>query len=604
MLYERYHNTRDQGLQRHGPGKLPILSFFMLVMTLSSIGLPGMNGFAGELLILVGMFQRAWVQVVSGPVIVYRAISVLGRVWCRAGGMVHALAVPACLLWTASRTGCRTSREDGTPLLATCLRAKWASLIPIVVLVFWIGIQPSFFLDRMRPTLDRLTVGVMRTSDDEIRSRLDDVIPQSAHGNERSEHRVSSDVLWQLWSRNSRRTDGRVRLRRWGLWDASRVLGRGLPWQASGWRLAALATTAPLTNADPLLIDSLATLVEMARARPWGQPWFSWHGPNAAILTGRKIVGSLMLVVTGMMLVSAAGELILIFLGLELISIPTYILLFVGRRNLEGRESAAKYFYLSILASAVLLFGLCFLYGSSGSTSLGNDQGPIIGTLAYCGGGPTGTRLRLRGIELQGRRSALPLLCSRRSTRGTTYPNAALLSVAPKLAGFLALVRLAVVATEGIPSHSWRIALALAVLTMTNLVTYSPCGRITSAGLLAYSSVAHAGYMLIGVGCGFGHTRSGPGVAFDWYHRPCCSICCSTRVATCGHLCGVGLPRIPKEQPVQHVDALAGLAWCDQARSRLLAWMLAAFMFSLAGIPPLAGFWGKLALFGGAFGSS
>ena len=70
------------------------------------------------------------------------------------------------------------------------------------------------------------------------------------------------------------------------------------------------------------------------------------------------------------MLVAAAGDLVLLFVGLELISIPTYVLLYLGRRDAAAEESAAKYFFLSILASAMLLYGFSFLYGAAGSTDL------------------------------------------------------------------------------------------------------------------------------------------------------------------------------------------------------------------------------------------
>ncbi len=173
MLYERYH-TRDikayGGLAR----RLPILSFFMLLMTLSSIGLPGMNGFAGELLILVGAFQRAWAQDVTGPVVVYRVVSVLAVFGVVLGAWY--------MLWLYQRVFFGPVREPDVehhgekeePIRDLSSR-EIASLMPLVVLIFWIGLQPSFFLERMRPTLDRLTVGVMQTADGEQRSRVVEV---------------------------------------------------------------------------------------------------------------------------------------------------------------------------------------------------------------------------------------------------------------------------------------------------------------------------------------------------------------------------------------------------------------------------------------------
>jgi NADH-quinone oxidoreductase subunit N len=323
----------------------------------------------------------------------------------------------------------------------------------------------------------------------------------------------------------------------------------------------------------------------------------SWR-PNSDS-DASELVGSLLLVVAGMMLVATAGELILVFLGLELISIPTYILLFVGRRTIEGRESAAKYFYLSILASAILLFGLCFLYGSAGSTSLEMIQARLADA-----GNPLVSAGRLAVVflfaGLSFKIAAVPFhFYAADVYQGTSNSNAALLSVAPKLAGFIALIRLVVVATEGMPSHSWRIALALAVLTMTT-------GNVLALWqdnlrrLLAYSSVAHAGYMLIGLAVALA-TPSGSAGAFDGTAALLFYLLVYS-VATLGTFAVLNCLGT-SEQPLEHVDGLAGLAWSEEPRQRMLAWMMAAFMFSLAGIPPLAGFWGKLALFAGALGA-
>lgn len=177
MLYERYH-TREIKAYGGIARRLPVLSFFMLLMALSSIGLPGMNGFAGELLILIGTFQRAWAQAVSGPVAAYRAISVLAVFGVVLGAWY--------MLWLYQRVFFGPLREpvpehpgkDGEPIRDLSTR-EVGSLIPLVVLIFWIGLQPSFFLERMEPTLDRLTIGAIRTADNETRPSVDELIPRS-----------------------------------------------------------------------------------------------------------------------------------------------------------------------------------------------------------------------------------------------------------------------------------------------------------------------------------------------------------------------------------------------------------------------------------------
>lgn len=407
---------------------------------------------------------------------------------------------------------------------------------------------------------------------------------------------MSSDVVWQLGPEILVVVTA-VFVYVGGAFAAPRASWSWVALAGLGLAAGCLATTTPLAAADPLVIDSLAN---------WSRGLALGLGVALVLLAWRpcsdpdspEIVGSLMLVVAGMMLVSAAGELILIFLGLELISIPTYILLFVGRRTLEGREAAAKYFYLSILASAIFLFGLCFLYGSAGSTSVEVIRARLLeGSNPLASAGQLAIVFLFAGLSFK--IAAVPFhFYAPDVYQGTTNSNAALLSVAPKLAGFLALIRLVVVATEGVPSHSWRIALALAVLTMTTgnvLALWQDSLR----RLLAYSSIAHAGYMLIGLAVALA-TTTRSNAAFDGTTALLFYLLLYA-VATVGTF-AVLICLGSKQHPVDHVDALAGLAWAEQSRSRMLAWMLAAFMFSLAGIPPLAGFWGKLALFGGALG--
>ena len=176
MLYERYH-TREIKAYGGMARRLPVLSFFMLVMTLSSIGLPGMNGFAGELLILIGMFQRAWAQVVSGPELVYRVISVLAVFGVVLGAWYMLWLYQRVFFGPLREPSVEHGEEEGA--VKDLSAREIASLVPVVVLIFWIGLQPSFFLERMRPTLNRLTLGVMATADDETRDKVDEVILRS-----------------------------------------------------------------------------------------------------------------------------------------------------------------------------------------------------------------------------------------------------------------------------------------------------------------------------------------------------------------------------------------------------------------------------------------
>ncbi len=159
MLYERYHTRRIAdlgGLAR----KLPWLAFFMLVATLSSIGLPGLNGFVGELLILLGMFQRGWAEAPAGWTATYTALAVLATSGVVLGAWY--------MLWLVQRVFYgplrEPARKEDDPPVRDLDRREIAALAPLVVLMVWIGVCPRFFLDRMGPTLERITAQAMEAT--------------------------------------------------------------------------------------------------------------------------------------------------------------------------------------------------------------------------------------------------------------------------------------------------------------------------------------------------------------------------------------------------------------------------------------------------------
>ena len=311
-----------------------------------------------------------------------------------------------------------------------------------------------------------------------------------------------------------------------------------------------------------------------------------------------EFMGSLLLILAGLNLTALAGDLVLLFVALELISIPTYVLLFLGR----GRpvlESGAKYFFLSVLSSALMLYGFSFLYGAAGSTSLSD----IYAALATAGPDPLGTAsfaalaLVLVFAGLAFRLTAVPFhFYAPDVYQGTTNPNAALLAVVPKIAGLVALVRIAMVAMPGLERLGWQLSLALAMLTMT-LGNVLALWQNNLRRLMAYSSIAHAGYMLIGLAVGFAvaggasEAYNFDGVGATLFYLLVYSAATVGTFAAITYLGSTG-------GEINDVDELAGLA---RAFPKTAA-ALAVFMFSLTGLPPLAGFWGKFTLFTSALG--
>jgi NADH-quinone oxidoreductase subunit N len=318
-----------------------------------------------------------------------------------------------------------------------------------------------------------------------------------------------------------------------------------------------------------------------------------------------EYVGSLLLIVAGLMLVATGYDLVILFLGLELVSIPTYVVLYLGRRDASGQEATAKYFFLSILSSALLLYGFSFLYGLAGSTRLDHlferlSEAPQLheGAAAMYGKlAPVAMLLVFAGLGF--RMTAVPFhFYAPDVYQGTNHPNAGLLSTLPKIAGMLVLVRVVMASMPGeeLQGLGWRVALVMAVLTMT-LGNVLALWQDNIRRLLAYSSIAHGGYMLIGVAVGFATAAAGKspasvginGVGTALFYL---AVYCLATIGAFASLKYLG----SQERQVDGVDELAGLG-----RTRPLAALaLAISMFSLAGVPPLAGFWGKLTLFTGA----
>ncbi|MFP6670572.1 MAG: proton-conducting transporter membrane subunit, partial [Pirellulaceae bacterium] len=128
-------------------------------------------------------------------------------------------------------------------------------------------------------------------------------------------------------------------------------------------------TQAVMQSSGPLAIDALGHWVRCVSLLIGVLfTGIYWKGPDRRLTS--EFLGTLMMAVAGVMLISRANHLILLFLGLELVSIPTYVLLFVSRSDLQSSESTTKYFFLNILSSAILLYGFSFLYGTTGTMIL------------------------------------------------------------------------------------------------------------------------------------------------------------------------------------------------------------------------------------------
>lgn len=285
----------------------------------------------------------------------------------------------------------------------------------------------------------------------------------------------------------------------------------------------------------------------------------------------------------GMVLMATSVDLIVIFLGLEVMSIAAYALAGIWRTQVRSNEAALKYFILGAFASGFLLLGIALLFGASGETLL-----PRIGEVAATGTGEQrllvtiGAALLLVGFGFKV--AAAPF----HSWAPDVYEGAptavtAFMAAGIKAAAFAAFVRV-FVDSLGPLAGDWRGALwILAVLTMT-VGNVSALVQRNIKRLLAYSSIAHAGYLLVGMVAGGENGNA----AVLFY------LAVYTFMTVGAFAVVIALGR--RGQPHEDLDDWAGVG----LRSPFLGFAMTVFMLSLAGVPPLAGFMGKFYLFSAA----
>jgi len=280
-------------------------------------------------------------------------------------------------------------------------------------------------------------------------------------------------------------------------------------------------------------------------------------------------------------------------LALELISIPTYVLLVLSRSDVVGREATVKYFFLSVVSSGLLLYGFSFLYGATGSMAVAALGAAAESTASLV---QLGLLLALAGLGLKIALAPFHLYAAD-VYQGTSPTAAALLATAPKVAGIVVLVRLGAAARLDLATLGWQVLIVLAVLTMT-VGNVMALWQQNVRRLLAYSSVAHAGYLLIGL-CVWTAVRTSDGTANPGGQPG--ELAISAVSATLFYLAGYAAATIGafaavsylgRSRPIDRVSDLHGAARLYPGAAAALS----LFMLSLTGLPPLVGFWGKLLL--------
>lgn len=348
----------------------------------------------------------------------------------------------------------------------------------------------------------------------------------------------------------------------------------------SGIRLGSLAN---YTRLITLIIGALLLLV-------------TWHLPGGA--DRGEFIGMLLFSMGGAMLTGLADDLVVLIIALELVSMPTYVLVATGRQDLRAQEAGIKYFFLGAMASAVAAYGFSFLYGLAGTTAISTPHPGQTATIAQALlAGPTGfivvAGLTLTIFGLAFKVAAVPLhFYAADVYEGAAAPVTGMLGFMPKLAGFVALAKILGTMGGDLPGVVYWLVWGLAAATMIvgNVLALM---QTNVKRILAYSSIAHSGYMLVAVLVGpelmsGSPIRDGIGAMLFYIF-----IYGATNL---GAFAVVGLLRARGDTEGDRLDDLAGL----HRAHPLIALCLAICAFSLMGMPPTAGIWGKVYIFGSA----
>jgi NADH-quinone oxidoreductase subunit N len=287
----------------------------------------------------------------------------------------------------------------------------------------------------------------------------------------------------------------------------------------------------------------------------------------------------MLLSVVGMMVMVSASSMMSLYLGLELQSLAMYVLAAFARDELRSSEAGLKYFVLGALASGLLLYGISLVYGFSGTMDFARLAGALADPAHASPGLIVGIVFVVAGLAFK--ISAVPFhMWTPDVYEGAPTSVTAFMSTAPKVAAIGLLLR--VMATPfGHLLGQWQQLIVLISIASMVLGSFAAIGQVSIKRLMAYSSIGHMGYALIGLAVGSPAGIRGTLVYMVTYiFMSAGTFACVIAMRRRGVAC-------------ERIDDLGGLGRTDPA----LAGAFAVFMFSMAGIPPLSGFFGKLYVF-------
>src|SRR5881275_1997790 len=278
----------------------------------------------------------------------------------------------------------------------------------------------------------------------------------------------------------------------------------------------------------------------------------------------------------GMMVLISAGDLIMLYLGLELMSLALYVVAASNRDNAKSTEAGLKYFVLGALSSGMLLYGASLIYGFTGTVDFAGIAAAVkTGSVGIV----FGLVFLLAGLCFKV--SAVPFhMWTPDVYEGAPTPVTAFFASAPKVAALAVFTRVTLTAFPGIVSQWQQILVFVAIASMV-LGSFAAIGQSNIKRLMAYSSIGHMGFALVGLAAG---TVEGAQGVLDYI---------VIYVAMTLGSFAIILAMKRNGQPVEQISDFAGLSRTNP----LLAFFFAMLLFSLAGIPPLAGFFAKWYVF-------
>ena len=278
----------------------------------------------------------------------------------------------------------------------------------------------------------------------------------------------------------------------------------------------------------------------------------------------------------GMMVLISAGDLIMLYLGLELMSLALYVVAASNRDNAKSTEAGLKYFVLGALSSGMLLYGASLVYGFTGTVS-------FAGIAAAAKGGSIGMVFGLVFVlaGLCFKVSAVPFhMWTPDVYEGAPTPVTAFFASAPKVAAMAVFVRAALTAFPGIVTQWQQIVVFVSIASMA-LGSFAAIGQKNIKRLMAYSSIGHMGFALVGLAAGTAEGAQGVLVYLAIY------------VAMTLGSFAIIIAMKRNGQALEQISDFSGLSRTNP----VLAFFFAMFLFSLAGVPPLAGFFAKWFVF-------